>query len=232
MNVRDIALDVSKERQSFRPVVIGQGDSGGTTIRATVYDDGAIVDLSGMTARFMMRLPGGAGYMEDGSCTVDGGVITYVVDETYAASRAGSSDDAYFAIYAGGERIYSTSRFSVKVLRAAADGAEPAEPWVNLVDRWLERATSALDELDAASRAATTAATDAATYANTEGRTAANAAASVVAVIASAREAIESALAAAAEARGAVAPEMSLYLDWCEDEDGDLILSVVDTTEE
>lgn len=46
----------------------------------------------------------------------------------------------------------------------------------------------------------------------------------------SATDAASDARQAAAEARGAVSPDMSLYLDWVTDEDGDEVLAVIDTT--
>lgn len=99
-------------------------------------------------------------------------------------------------------------------------------------------ATNANAQANLASEAATNA-NEKATFANNatvaagEATAAANAAAqNAGAATTAANVAAQDALEAAEEARDAVATARRLYLDWCEDEDGDLILSVVDTTEE
>lgn len=86
---------------------------------------------------------------------------------------------------------------------------------------------NAFEELEAEFSSDMTAATSAATsaaQAATDSKNAADAATQ------SATDAASDARQAAAEARGAVSPDMSLYLDWVADEDGDEILAVIDTT--
>ena len=109
MNVQRLDLDLSKRPSTFKSIVIGQGDAGGTTIRAHVFDNGVAADLDGMTARFCMRLPDGIHYVRDTDCTVSGNTITYVVDESHCAAVKGMTNEAYFDILADGEIVYSTA---------------------------------------------------------------------------------------------------------------------------
>ena len=146
MNTQRIELDISKPDAFTQMVTIGQGDKAGTTIVATIYDNGTLADLDGMDARFECRLPDGHSYVRDVNCTVSGSEITYVVDEEHVASVAGATDEAYFVILDGTEEVYSTNRFRLKVLRSAHDGAVPAEDWDNAVDELIERGNAALEE--------------------------------------------------------------------------------------
>ena len=157
MNIQDIRLDINKSPRVGKWVTIGQGDKGGTTIRATVYDNGAAAALTGMSARFELRMPN-ATYFEDANCTVSDNVITYVVDESHAALYAGGESEAYFSLYEGETAIYSTERFHVRVARAASDGANPGRAWTNGIEEWLEDASDTLDDAvaDANSRVGAT----------------------------------------------------------------------------
>lgn len=150
MNIQDVRLDIDKKTGVAQWVTIGQGDKGGTTIRATVFDNGVAAALTGMSARFELRMPN-ATYFEDTNCTISGNVITYVVDESHAALYAVGENVAYFALYEGETAIYSTERFHVRVARAASDGANPGTAWTNGIEEWLEDAS---DTLDAAVQAA------------------------------------------------------------------------------
>ena len=49
MNTRTLELDISKEGAGTC-IKVGQGDDGGTTIKALIYDNGAEFELSGATA--------------------------------------------------------------------------------------------------------------------------------------------------------------------------------------
>lgn len=128
MNQQHVSLDISKSQGVTQMVRIGQGDKSGTTIVATVYDNGTAFDMTGMAAKFLMRTPGNA-YVEDESVTVNGNTLTYVVDEEHCASTAGVTDECYFQILQGETVIASTSRFSMRVLRAATQGADPAHSY-------------------------------------------------------------------------------------------------------
>lgn len=157
MNIQDVRLDIDKKTGVAQWVTIGQGDKGGTTIRATVFDNDVAATLTGMSARFELRMPN-ATYFEDTNCTISGNVITYVVDESHAALYAGGENVAYFALYDGETAIYSTERFHVRVARAASDGANPGHAWTNGIEEWLEDASDTLDDAvaDANSRVGAT----------------------------------------------------------------------------
>ena len=154
MNTQRIALDVSKAATPAPVVRIGQGDASGTTIVATVYDNGVAADLSGMSAVFCMRLPNGRNYVRDPRCDVSGSTVTYVVDESHCAAVAGSTDEAYLEILQGGSLVYSTQRFRVVVLRSVLDGAVPTESWDTAIDALIRRGDAAVDRANAAAEAA------------------------------------------------------------------------------
>ena len=152
MNVQDIDLNVSKEQSSSKVVRIGQGDKGGTTIRATIMDGAVAATLTGLTANFCMRVPGGSEYVRDDGCTVSGSQVTYVVDESRCAAVAGYTDECYFELMDGTEVVYSTERFRIRVLRAVDDDATPGGTWDSTFDTWLAGKD---DEVDAITDAAT-----------------------------------------------------------------------------
>lgn len=150
MNTQHIDLDVSKSPTMPQHVRIGQGDSSGTTIVATVYDNGVAATLAGMSARFCMRLPGGRQYVRDSDCAVSGSNITYVVDEEHCAAVRGRTDEAYFEILAAGSVVYSTNRFTVHVLRGVTDGAVPGETYDTEIERAIQRANDAAEAAEEA----------------------------------------------------------------------------------
>ncbi len=212
MNTQEITLDVSKAAGVTQVVRLGQGDSSGTTLAATIYDNGTALDTTGLAAHFVMLLPGGESYYRE-TATLSGNVATVTIDESYAAAVVGKTDVAYFELTDNDEVVCSTNRFTVLVLRSAIDGAEIAEEWDNAITDAITRGNSAANAATEAANTATTAANSATSAAE------------------DATEAATDALAAAEEARGAVPSELSLYLDWVEDDDGDQILAVVDVTE-
>lgn len=142
MNVFNIKLDLSKnEFARTEMVTIRQGDVDGTTIAATVYDHGALADLSGISSAYIeFALPDGEHYYR-GAATVDGSAVTATVDETSAASVPGRACNAYFTL-SDGEHEYSTASFVVAILKSATEGMEPPESIDDqireFVDEWLE----------------------------------------------------------------------------------------------
>ena len=142
MNVQRISLDLSKASGPAKVVRLGQGDRSGTTIVATVYDNGTLASVGSLSARFCMRLPGGRTYVRDSGCTTSGNSITYVVDETVCCSVHGVTNDAYFELLSGSTVIYSTERFVVEVMRSVTSGSLPAEAYESAIETALaERAT-------------------------------------------------------------------------------------------
>ena len=147
MNTQKIDLDISKPDAITPTVTIGQGDKGGTTIEASIYDGGAEVSLAGKSAMLEVRLPDGKSYVRDAHCTVSGNKITYIVDEEHVGAIAGITDEAYFDILDGPSVIYSTNRFRLRILRSAHDGAQPAESWDSAVDDLIERGEAAIEDI-------------------------------------------------------------------------------------
>ena len=152
MNVQNITLDISKAIMAGQIIRMGQGDNEGTTIRATILDNSAIPSLSEMSAAFCMRLPDGVHYVRDSNCSISGNVVTYVVDEEHCCVASGYTDEAYFELVSGTTE-YSTSRFRVKVERAANDGsAAPAGSWDTEIDAAIRRANEAAAEAEEAAQ--------------------------------------------------------------------------------
>jgi hypothetical protein len=180
MNTQKIDLDISKPDAIAQTVTIGQGDKGGTTIEAHVYDGGGAVDLSGKTAMLEVRLPDGKSYVRDAHCTVSGNKITYTVDEEHVGAIAGITDEAYFDILDGPTVIYSTNRFRLRILKSARTDAKPAESWDTEVDAMIARGDAAIAASQQATSNATTA-TATATTAAANANAAASATANVVA---------------------------------------------------
>ena len=146
MNEQLVTLDLCKDGRKEQYVRIGQGDKSGTTIVATVYNNGVQVALGGLTPRFKMRLPYNAGYVE-GACTLSGNSIRYVVDEEHCAAVPGTTSVAYFELLQGDSVIASTSRFNVIVLPDASEGVDPAKAWTNGVTEFLDDATERVDDV-------------------------------------------------------------------------------------
>lgn len=146
MNEQLLHLDISKRPDASQTVRIGQGDVGGTTIVADIFDNDVALDLTGKSAYFMMRLPGGLYYMRDANTTASGNRVTYVVDEAHMASIAGYTDSAYFEIREGTSTVASTQRFRIEVLRSALDGTIPGESYDTAVEAAIRNANEAAEE--------------------------------------------------------------------------------------
>lgn len=133
MNTQEISLDLSKRPNAVELVMLGQGDRSGTTIRATIYDNGTLLDSAGLSANLVMRLPDKRHYYRK-NATLSNGVAEVVIDETLAASVAGQTDEAYFQILQGDEVIASSSRFCVRILRSALEGTIKPESYDDKVN--------------------------------------------------------------------------------------------------
>lgn len=161
MNVQTIELDVNKRGCGNNCIRIAQGEGGGTTIKALIYDNGGELALSGYSAFLVARLPDRIHYYR-GSATVNGNTITYVCDESKLASVPGYTDEAYFEIVKG-DFLAQTERFALDILRSAKEGQQPAQSWDNAIDDLIKRGETAVKS----SEAAVTAANGAASKANT-----------------------------------------------------------------
>lgn len=163
MNVQTIELDVNKRGCGNNCIRIAQGEGGGTTIKALIYDNGGELSLSGYSAFLVARLPDRIHYYR-GSATVSGNTITYVCDESKLASVPGYTDEAYFEIVKG-DFLAQTERFSLDILRSAKEGQQPAQSWDNAIDDLIKRGETAVKSSEAAVAAANGAASKANTAA-------------------------------------------------------------------
>lgn len=171
-NTRTLELDISKEGTGAC-VKVGQGDDGGTTIKALIYDNGAEFALSGATAWLVVLLPNKRNYYR-GQCSVSGNAATITVDESKLCSVPGYTDEAYFTITKDGN-TYSTERFALDILRSALDGQQPAQNWDDAVQDLIDRGETAVKNANSAASAASSAAGKANTAASTANSAATNA---------------------------------------------------------
>ena len=250
MNVQTIELDVNKRGCGNNCIRIAQGEGGGTTIKALIYDNGGELSLSGYSAFLVARLPDRIHYYR-GSATVSGNTITYICDESKLASVPGYTDEAYFEIVKG-DFLAQTERFALDILRSAKEGQQPAQSWDNAIDDLIKRGETAVKSVGSA----VTAANGAVSKANTAAAKAdtatgnantaageANAAAKKADAAAGdadaaaekadtaaqgANDAKAEALKAAEEARGSISPDKRLYIAYDTVGDTDYI-SLVDT---
>lgn len=171
-NTQTLELDISKEGTGTC-VKVGQGDDGGTTIKALIYDNGAEFALTGATAWLVALLPNKRNYYR-GQCSVSGNAATITVDESKLCSVPGYTDEAYFTITKDGN-TYSTERFALDILRSALDGQQPAQNWDDAVQDLIDRGETAVKNANSAASAANTAADKANTAASTANSAAKNA---------------------------------------------------------
>lgn len=154
-NTRTLELDISKEGTGDC-IKVGQGDAGGTTINALIYDNGAEFALSGATVWLVVMLPNRRNYYR-GQCSVRGNTATITVDEAKLCGVPGYTDEAYFTITTGG-KTYSTERFAIEILRSALDGQKPAQSWDDAVQNLINRGESAVSSANSAASSANSAA--------------------------------------------------------------------------
>lgn len=203
MNTRTLELDISKEGAGTC-VKVGQGDDGGTTIKALIYDNGAEFELSGATAWLVVLLPNKRNYYR-GQCSVSGNAATITVDESKLCSVSGYTDEAYFTITKSGN-TYSTERFAIEILRSALDGQQPSQNWDDAVQDLINRGNQAVSSANSAASAANSAASkanSAATSATNAAKAANDAAAAAASAASAANTAKQNADAATTAANNA-----------------------------
>ena len=220
MNTQTLELDLSKDGLGTNLVRVGQGDKGGTTLKALIYDGGAEAALTGFTGYLEVLLPNKANYYR-AAATISGNAATVTVDESKLCSIPGYTDEAYFAFEKNGVR-YSTERFAIEILKCATAGQQPAQSWDDAIDSLINRGNAAVSSANSAAASANSAATaanaaaarvetavtnaEAATTAASSAASAANAAAqSATSAASSANSAATSANSAATAANGAAA---------------------------
>ena len=155
MNTQTIELDIDKRGCGNNCIRIAQGESGGTTIKALVYDNGAEFALSGYTAYLVARLPDRIHYYK-GTATVSGNAATHVCEESKLACVPGYTDEAYFEFVKGSQTV-QTERFAFDIMRDAREGNAPARSWDNAVEELEKRAEAAVSKGEKAATDATAA---------------------------------------------------------------------------
>lgn len=155
MNTQTIELDIDKRGCGNNRIRIAQGESGGTTIKALVYDNGAEFALSGYTAYLVARLPDRIHYYK-GTATVSGNAATHVCEESNLACVPGYTDEAYFEFVKGSQTV-QTERFAFDIMRDAREGNAPAQSWDNAVEALEQRAEAAVSKGEKAATDATAA---------------------------------------------------------------------------
>ena len=202
-NTQTLELDISKEGTGTC-VKVGQGDDGGTTIKALIYDNGAEFALTGATAWLVALLPNKRNYYR-GQCSVSGNAATITVDESKLCSVSGYTDEAYFTITKSGN-TYSTERFAIEILRSALDGQQPSQNWDDAVQDLINRGNQAVSSANSAASAANSAASkanSAATSATNAAKAANDAAAAATSAASAANTAKQNADAATTAANNA-----------------------------
>lgn len=142
MNTQTIELDIDKRGCGNNCIRIAQGEGGGTTIKALIYDNGGEFALEGYAAYLVARLPDRIHYYK-GTATVSGNSVTYVCDESKLASVPGYTDEAYFEFTKGSQTV-QTERFALDIMRDAREGNAPAKSWDNAVEALEKRAETAV----------------------------------------------------------------------------------------
>ena len=142
MNTQTIELDIDKRGCGNNCIRIAQGENGGTTIKALVFDNGGEFTLAGYTAYLVARLPDRIHYYK-GTATVSGNTVTHVCEESKLACVPGYTDEAYFEFTKGSQTV-QTERFALDIMRDAREGNTPAKSWDNAVEAIEKRAETAV----------------------------------------------------------------------------------------
>lgn len=142
MNTQTIELDIDKRGCGNNCIRIAQGENGGTTIKALVFDNGGEFTLAGYTAYLVARLPDRIHYYK-GTATVSGNTVTHVCEESKLACVPGYTDEAYFEFTKGSQTV-QTERFALDIMRDAREGNTPAKSWDNAVEALEKRAETAV----------------------------------------------------------------------------------------
>lgn len=115
MNEQRLSLDLSKRPATAQVVRIRQGDRSGTVLSVAITDNGQPLDLAGLDAELVAKLPDGALYLAEGE--VSGSTAVFEIDEELAAASTGITELAYVEIE-GTDTICSTQAFTLEILPA------------------------------------------------------------------------------------------------------------------
>lgn len=222
MNNQTIELDIDKRGCGNNCIRIAQGENGGTTIKALVFDNGGEFALAGYTAYLVARLPDRIHYYK-GTATVSGNTVTHVCEESKLACVPGYTDEAYFE-FTNGSHTVQTERFALDIMRDAREGNTPAKSWDNAVEALEKRAETTVTK----GEQAVTDAGKALNNANAAVNICKSATDAANASKDSADQAAVDARKAAEEARGSISPDKRIYLAY--DTVGDTeYITLVDT---
>lgn len=147
MNQFDLRLDLDKGMTPGQVVRIRQGDEGGTTIAAAIYDHGMAVTDAPDACHIAIRLPDGNHYYRKAATWADG-TATVTIDETQAASAVGRTSLAYFQLTYGTD-LLSTGAFAVIVEPDAVGDAELPEDYDTAIQDAIDRCNAAAAVLEA-----------------------------------------------------------------------------------
>ena len=87
MNTQTLELDLSKDGLGTNLVRVGQGDKGGTTLRALIYDGGAEAALTGFTGYLEVLLPNKAAQRPPFQATPQPSPLTKASFAAFRATR-------------------------------------------------------------------------------------------------------------------------------------------------
>lgn len=152
-------LDVSDVSTPARGTLsVRQGDEG-MVLEAEVYDGGARMDLSGLSAYLVGNFPG----FIEAAMSVSDGVATVALDGSFAAKEGLYLP--YVRLERGGNVIASTNGFRFRVERAADASAGDAEEFESFVGQMRQQYEAGIEQAHATAQQASQAAEAAAAQA-------------------------------------------------------------------
>lgn len=157
MNVETLELDLGKRPGSEPTVFCRKGEKGALTLRATIADHGAEVDLSAFGVFFDCVTPDGR-LVSDEATSKEGSTAVCTLNEA-AMATAGLCKAAYFRLVGQDGSVSTTQDVRIAVLPSAFDAEGVAEAYVSEIERLLEECRSEFDANEAARQEASEAAT-------------------------------------------------------------------------
>lgn len=157
MNVETLELDLGKRPGSEPTVFCRKGEKGALTLRATIADHGAEVDLSAFGVFFDCVTPDGR-LVSDEATSKEGSTAVCTLNEA-AMATAGLCKAAYFRLVGQDGSVSTTQDVRIAVLPSAFDADGVAEAYVSEIERLLEECRSEFAANEAARQEASEAAT-------------------------------------------------------------------------
>lgn len=157
VNVETLELDLGKRPGSEPTVFCRKGEKGALTLRATIADHGAEVDLSAFGVFFDCVTPDGR-LVSDEATSKEGSTAVCTLNEA-AMATAGLCKAAYFRLVGQDGSVSTTQDVRIAVLPSAFDADGVAEAYVSEIERLLEECRSEFAANEAARQEASEAAT-------------------------------------------------------------------------